>query len=290
MSTKPVIFLAFANDKVDNAKYLRNISVEYNAIRQILIAAQDKGLCEVEMLPYATFQDIKNVFIAEKYRNRIAVFHFSGHADGFQLLLENAEGTNELAHGKGLVDYFTILKTQNIQKNLQLLFFNGCCTAQLGKDLQSVIPATIGTVDSVNDAQAKAIAVSFYGHLTKNIALTTAFDLAKAERSIEKDTIRGLYRKDLAESPHSEPWQIYLNPNEKNNSTWQLGAIGLDKFAEKRKSDLLKRLDMNGKLLYDYELKKDLADDPKIIMRCEIEIEKINASIEKINNELHNLN
>ncbi|MCU0390406.1 MAG: CHAT domain-containing protein [Thermoflexibacter sp.] len=287
---KPVIFLAFANDRQDNARYLRNIPAEYNAIEEVLNQAQKKGLCEYKMLPYATFSKINAVFTDEAYRNRIAIFHFSGHADGFQLLLENEEGKPKEAYGKGLVDYFSILKTQNIQKNLQLLFFNGCCTAQLGEDLKSVIPATIGTVDSVNDAQAKAIAVSFYEHLTKNIALMTAFDLAKAERSIEKDTLRGLYRKDLNEIPHSEPWQLYLNPAHKEVINWQLGAVGVDKFAEKRKGDLLKRLDMNGKLLYDYELKKDLADDPKIIMRCEMEIEKINLSIEKINNELHNLN
>ena len=206
---KPVIFLAFANDRVDVARYLRNIPAEYNAIRQTLIAAQDRGLCEVEMLPYSTFQDIKNVFTAEKYRNRIAVFHFSGHADGFQLLLENAEGKNELAHGKGLVDYFSILKTRNIQKNLQLLFFNGCCTAQLGEDLQSIIPAVIGTVNSVNDAQAKAIAVSFYENLAKQIGIKTSFDLAKTERHVGNATLRGLYRDALEGEPTAEPWQMY---------------------------------------------------------------------------------
>jgi len=103
--------------------------------------------------------------------------------------LKNAEGTNELAHGKGLVDYFSILKTQNIQKDLQLLFFNGCCTSQLGEDLQSIIPAVIGTANSVNDAQAKAIAVSFYENLSKQIGIKTAFDLAKAERHVGSDTV-----------------------------------------------------------------------------------------------------
>lgn len=229
---KPVIFLAFANEKEDNARYLRNIPAEYNAIRQTLIAAQDKGLCEVEMLPYSTFQDIKNVFTAEKYRNRIAVFHFSGHADGFQLLLENAEGQNELAHGKGLVDYFSILKTQDVQKNLQLLFFNGCCTSQLGESLQSVIPAVIGTLNSVNDAQAKAIAVSFYDNLAKQISIKAAFDLAKAERHVGNGTLRGLYRKEVESEPTAEPWKLYYT--DEKELEWKL-----EKVEEKEQNEII---------------------------------------------------
>ncbi len=220
---KPIIFLAFANDREDNARYLRNIPAEYNAIEEVLNQAHKKDLCEYKMLPYATFSKINDIFTDEAYRNRIAVFHFSGHADGFQLLLENVEGNPALAYGKGLVDYFTILKTQEVQKNLQLLFFNGCCTSQLGENLQSVIPAVIGTVNSVNDAQAKAIAVSFYENLSKQISIKTAFELAKAERHVGNVNLRGRYRKDLDHEPTAEPWQLYYT--EEKHLEWKLERV-----------------------------------------------------------------
>ena len=62
MSFKPVIFLAFANDKVDNAQYLRNLSLEQRGIRTALSEAVSKGLCEVIERSSSTISDIIDVF------------------------------------------------------------------------------------------------------------------------------------------------------------------------------------------------------------------------------------
>ncbi|MBK6480567.1 MAG: hypothetical protein IPF93_20545 [Saprospiraceae bacterium] len=62
MSFKPVIFLAFANDKVDNALYLRNLSAEMHGIRGALEKAEISGLCDVVIRPSASIKDIIDAF------------------------------------------------------------------------------------------------------------------------------------------------------------------------------------------------------------------------------------
>ena len=64
---KPVIFLAFANDRVDNAAYLRNLPQELNGIRQALKPAVQAGLCEVVERANATISQILDVFQEEYY-------------------------------------------------------------------------------------------------------------------------------------------------------------------------------------------------------------------------------
>ena len=51
---KPVIFLAFANDRDDTVRYLRNLPEEARQIRQPLQRARRDGLCELVELANAT--------------------------------------------------------------------------------------------------------------------------------------------------------------------------------------------------------------------------------------------
>jgi len=50
--------------------------------------AEQAGLCEVVVRKNCKAGDIFKVFQDPKYRNRIAIFHYGGHANGYQLLLE----------------------------------------------------------------------------------------------------------------------------------------------------------------------------------------------------------
>jgi hypothetical protein len=92
MPIKPIIFLAFANDKVDNTRYLRNLPLEMDGVRRALYEAEDAGLCEILERANATIENILDVFQDNRYKDRIAVFHYGGHADGYQLLLEQLDG------------------------------------------------------------------------------------------------------------------------------------------------------------------------------------------------------
>ena len=93
---KPIIFIAFANDKVDDTRYLRNLSAELHAIRMWMLQAESNGLCKLVERTSMTVADIIEVFENPKYKDRIAIFHYGGHADGFSLLLESSSGSNTM--------------------------------------------------------------------------------------------------------------------------------------------------------------------------------------------------
>lgn len=92
MDNTPIIFLAFANDRQNSNQYLRNLSKELDGIRTALRPLEKEGICELVVRSNATLQQIVDVFQDSVYRNRIAIFHYSGHADSYQLLLESMEG------------------------------------------------------------------------------------------------------------------------------------------------------------------------------------------------------
>ena len=83
MNFKPVIFLTFANDKVDNTAYLRNLSLEQHGIRKALAEAVSSCLCEIVEGSSARISDVLDVFQDPIYGSRISIFHYGGHANGF---------------------------------------------------------------------------------------------------------------------------------------------------------------------------------------------------------------
>src|SRR5262245_50267674 len=89
---KPIILLAYANDRDDHVHYLRNLSEEARRLQKILGQAARDGLCELLVRQNATLDDILDVFQVATYRNRIAIFHYGGHANGYQLLFESTSG------------------------------------------------------------------------------------------------------------------------------------------------------------------------------------------------------
>lgn len=91
-ASKPVIFLAFANDRDDAVRYLRNLPTEARQLRETVRQAEQAGLCEVVERANCTAQEVFAVFQDAQYRHRIAIFHFGGHANGYELLLESETG------------------------------------------------------------------------------------------------------------------------------------------------------------------------------------------------------
>ncbi len=112
----PVIFLAFANS---SSNPLPNLAEEYHRLTATLRPAEAKGLCELVVEPYATLDEILRTFQDERYRRRIAIFHYAGHADSYRLLLEKADGTSAIAYSGGLAAWL------GGQGSLQLVFLNG---------------------------------------------------------------------------------------------------------------------------------------------------------------------
>ncbi|MGH7495085.1 MAG: hypothetical protein ACREOO_22165 [bacterium] len=85
-NSKPVIFLAFAQDRVQGGAYLRNLPIELDGIRKALQKARQAELCEVVERSNTTVESILDVF--QEYQDRIAIFHYGGHADSYELLLD----------------------------------------------------------------------------------------------------------------------------------------------------------------------------------------------------------
>lgn len=104
-NSRPVIFLAFANAVDDNVTFLRKLSVEKRRLCEVLKSAEDAGLCEVLVRSDCTSDDIFKVFQDTKYRNRIGIFHYAGHANGYQLLLESADASSTAADAAGLAAF-----------------------------------------------------------------------------------------------------------------------------------------------------------------------------------------
>lgn len=231
----PVIFLAFANDKVDNARYLRNLPKELDGIREALLPAVKANLCEVVERANVTIENMLDTFQDERYRDRIAILHYGGHADGYQLLLENLDGSHAVAQGGGLVSFFSK------QKGLKLVFFNGCSTHQQSVELmQSGIPAVIGTSNAINDDIATDLSIRFYKGIAQGLSLDRAWNSGIDEIKIKKGeaNTRGLYRKEAAEKMEDErfPWELLIRegseiikefnlPSEVNNPLFGLPEI-----------------------------------------------------------------
>ncbi len=236
MVQKPVIFLAFANDKVDTARYLRNLPKELDGIRRTLQKAVKAGLCDLVERANVTIDDILDIFQDPLYHDRIAVFHYGGHADGYQLLLERYQTTtladlgspvavsaNQTAHGAGLVAFL------GRQTALKLIFFNGCSTQQQAMDLVDAgVPIVVGTSQRINDEVATALAVRFYGGLGSGLGIARAWQeaadgLRMAQGDAKNMVSRGLYREDQEEGESDRfPWEMSTRLGSEVIREWNL--------------------------------------------------------------------
>jgi hypothetical protein len=115
--TTPVVLLAFANDPDE---YLKNIRRERQGVFAALRAANDRRSINVYKEEETSTEQLFALF--RDYADRVAIFHYGGHASGTGLRLEAVGGAAEQADAVGLAQLL------GIQKGLQLVFLNGCAT------------------------------------------------------------------------------------------------------------------------------------------------------------------
>lgn len=223
MSHKPVIFLAFANDRDDTVGYLRNLPDEARRLREMLERAEQAGLCEVVVRPNSTAGDIFKVFQDPKYRNRIAIFHYGGHANGYQLLLESSTGESAAADAGGLAAFLAQ------QRGLQLVFLNGCSTQQQTDGLLDAnVSAVISTSRAIDDAVATDFSCHFYRGLAGGATIRTAYNEAEAAtQTATGGGIRELYfgaTDQPEEQPDADrwPWNLSLREGSESSALWNL--------------------------------------------------------------------
>ena len=220
----PVILLAFANDRVDNARYLRELGEEQRGIREVLGQADADGVVQVVERTNVTLEDIATLFQSARHRNRIAIFHYGGHADGYKLLLESRAGSQTAAFSGGLSGFLAQ------QKGLTLVVLNGCATQQQATDLLAAgIPAVIATSSAIADSVARMFAIALYRGLAGGASLREAFDeatnLMRADRSSPDEAYD--WRLDIAH-PEGWPWDLYTK--DPDAASWTLSDVAGDPF------------------------------------------------------------
>lgn len=219
MST-PVILLAFANDKSQPDRFLDELKAEKEGI----LAHLDEipHLCEVEIVEDTNIDRLMDAF--QRIGNRLAIFHFAGHAGSFHLCLESAEGNQELAHGSGLARFL------GLQPNLQLVFLNGCSTQkQADLLLAEGVPAVIATSEQIKDGVARDLSTNFFHSLSKGDRLFTAFQEAVASVQIRHgERHRNLFFEDTKVSSGRFPWDLYVRPGAERIHDWNLPTAAHD--------------------------------------------------------------
>lgn len=247
---KPVILLAFANEMGDENRYLRNLPNEQNCLRKALEKAEDSDLCELVILANVTLDQLVETFQRKKYRDRIALFHYGGHAGSYELLLEQANGVNtQLAHGEGLVPFLAA------QKGLKAVFLNGCFSAKQAQDLvDRGIPVAFGTVQAVNDKIATNLAKHFYRALSEGTTLEEAWKqathlltasegVANLNAYYEQDSKSGGSRDFYQREQRDQfPWEIYCRPGLEDTLGWNLPEAANDPYFGL--PDLVEKLDL----------------------------------------------
>jgi len=217
---KPVIFLAFAQDRVEGSAYLHNLPVEKRRISEALEKAEQADLCEVVDRSNTTVEEIFDIFQKQKYKDRIAIFHYGGHAGDYALLLETPAGEHAIAHSEGLDSFLAK------QKGLQLIFINGCCSQKQAQDLiKAGVPAVIGTSQKINDEVATDLSVQFYNALAEGRSIDRAWaeavDLVKTKKGTT--SYRDLGGEDeMEETEDRFPWDIYYRKGAEIVKDWNL--------------------------------------------------------------------
>jgi hypothetical protein len=224
-NNRPVIFLAFANEQGGEGHqgYLRKLPEEVRHLEGILERAEAKGLCELVVKTNATLEQILAVFQSSEYRDRVAIFHYGGHASGTGLYLEASEGGAREASAEGLAEFL------GQQDGLELVFLNGCSTQSQARGLLDAnVSAVIATSQAIDDAVATAFAGHFYSGLSGGASLRVAFN--EAESAVVSD--RGadkhkLYRHiggaaEPAMLTEEFPWNMYVRPGAEITQNWNL--------------------------------------------------------------------
>ncbi len=182
MSKRPVLFLAFANDL--NA-FLPALAQEIRALQSLL--EQPDSPCQPVFRANARLEDIVQVFQHRDYKDRIALFHFGGHADAQGLRLETDGRGTAHADVRGLAQ---LLGAQN---QPPIVVLNACQSQRFVENLLAArIPAVIATERDVADALSVEFARVFYRSLHAGNPLRRA--LEEAQGAV------------LAHSGESPPW------------------------------------------------------------------------------------
>lgn len=153
--TTPVALILFSNDM---DQFLPMVEQERKFIEEALEHFDDSNRLKIIARSSVSIEEVFRLF--NRYRGRIAIFHFAGHAGGSGLQLNKNFEDTDLGRAVGLADLFR----QEVENGiLQLVFLNGCSTNPQLELLQEVgVPSVISTYHPIEDKKAVLFAQQFY--------------------------------------------------------------------------------------------------------------------------------
>ena len=217
---KPLIFLAFADYRTTD-DHLRELGAEQDGIVAALKEAKEAGLCDLITLADATVSKIQAVF--SNTSQAISIFHFAGHASGYELLLKQ-----ENIHAEAFARFL------GLQSGLQLVFLNGCSTQRQVKALQeNGIPLVIATARSIEDEIACEFATYFYQQIGSGKSIAEAYQQYEYRHEIKNTQLRRLYHpKTPSRAIDRFPWELYVKQGAESAKDWNLPeAVGNPLFS-----------------------------------------------------------
>ncbi|MBX7243476.1 MAG: protein kinase [Bacteroidia bacterium] len=238
----PVIYLTFANEQRGSPNmFLRNLKVERDAIREMFEDAEMDSEVELITDPDVTQTQIYRTFQGKRYRDKISIFHYGGHADSDELFFEADEGGNQSFYTTGLAALL------GQQESLKLVFLNGCATREQADGLlKAGVPVVIATSRKIADDDATLFSKTFYRGISGNATIARAFKEAESALLAQHGSLenfRAVYwDKEVADTsdPKELPWKLFYQ--EENSIQWSL-------FPDEQKGTGMSLVDVKSALI-----------------------------------------
>jgi hypothetical protein len=215
-SSVPIIFLAFADSEEQG--HLSELRQESKEIYDLLLPLKKTGQIDLLREDNTDNETIPRRFT--DFHNQIFIFHYGGHGDRKHLFFENKKG-----HAQGLGELLSL------QKNLQLVFLNGCETQEQARQyVEAGISAVIATTRSIADTDARYFASCFYRALADRLTLEDAFKTASGALKLRTELntgdeeeiviVRGIKFPNGFQD--NLPWRLYIADSQAQVLKWSL--------------------------------------------------------------------
>lgn len=204
-SSKPVVFLAFADDRQNSGRILSNLEQERRGLAQTLRQWQQTGEGDFFISDGGIRKLIQDL---NREQGRLMLFHFAGHGNGTSLQLEEQIGKTDVLASENLASLLAE------EQHLACVFLNACATKdQIQILFKKGIRSVIATSRDILDNQASQFSQTFYQSLVAGKSLHMAFQQARIELEGDKANPRQYpYRSFLAKQQTESgvfPWGLY---------------------------------------------------------------------------------
>lgn len=263
------LFLSYANSQLHP---LPTLQEEDDQVYKTLTRREAAQHFRLHRDSYTTLPKLSEYLAL--YQDDIALFHYSGHAEKDQLLLnEDAANAAGIALQLGRCP------------NLKLVVLNGCCTkGQVLALLEAGVPAVIATSAPVEDRSATQFAITFYQSMSdshRNIREAFEDAVASAQmqskKALHAENNRGPVLRADNRSVSAPLWGLYYR--EESDLEWKLPLAAYAPPMEYTPNELLIEQLIEAFAPYDEDIQKikaqedigverSMGEKKKAILKC----------------------